>query len=84
MRDIVFAWTDEKGMARISYPVWNNKKPHETDEQFLKRVASKFPKPIALRTSSLPSDRTNRNLWVIRDGKVVVEDNGQEDLSHST
>ena len=72
MRNIVFVWEDNTGAVRITYPVWSNKKPHETDDSFLERVTKKLPNPIAMRPEALPKDRNTRHLWRLWEGKIIV------------
>lgn len=76
MRNMVFVWADEDGNVRVTYPVWKAKKPGESDDAFLERVAKKLPKPLAIRIDQLPPTRSKRKLWQLRDGKIVE---GMED-----
>jgi hypothetical protein len=71
MKQVVFAWKDRDGLLRISHPNWKAKKPRETDNQFLERIASKLSNPVAINPSDLPKSRKHRRFWQLRDGKVV-------------
>jgi hypothetical protein len=73
MREVVFAWTDENGALRITWPNWKSKKPHENDAQFLDRIAAKLPKPTPLHPNDLPKTREWRRTWRLKDGKVVED-----------
>jgi hypothetical protein len=70
-RNVVFVWNDDQGKLRVTWPVWKAQKPHESDDQFLERVARKLPQPLAMHPDKLPKSRANRSSWVVRDGKVV-------------
>jgi hypothetical protein len=73
MREVCFAWVNADGGVSITHPNWRAKKPSETDDQFLERIARNMINPVALHPNDLPRDRANRNAWRLRDGKVVVE-----------
>lgn len=73
MRQVCFIWTADDGTLRVTHPVWGAKKPHESDDQFLERVARKLPNPLAMHPDTLPKDRSQRANWRLKDGKVVVE-----------
>ena len=72
MREVVFVWEDEDGKVRIAYPAWKDKRPGENDDQFLDRVARKFPRSIAVHPATLPKARRTRDKWVLKEGKVLV------------
>lgn len=78
-------WQEPSGHVRITHPDLSKKKPSETEEDFLNRIAETLKQKAPefqsftftfLDENNLPNDRSRRNAWRLNpQGKVIPDPN---------